>query len=188
MSLGFIVTIVIAVVMLSLVLSWMRGMFGGVTDLTDTLQQEAINNLRNAFQQQTGNFYIYPPDYTVSPNTRLPVVAGIKNDAPDGKPHEFVVGVQIEEVPTGVNPDDVMGWLTWAKSAKMIPPNQDDRISISIMVPSNAVKGTYIFRITPCSDIDITTNTVTAVPSASQCTPTSNNIWASAKDFVLTVA
>ncbi|MEM7822940.1 MAG: hypothetical protein QW703_01665 [Candidatus Aenigmatarchaeota archaeon] len=187
MSIGFIVVIVIAVVMLVLVLNWLRGMFTGVTDLTGTLQQEAINNLREAFQTRSGNFFIYPIRYEVSPNTKLPVVAGIFNDAADGKTHSYVIGVSVEEVPTGVSKSDVLGWVTWAKSPKNIPINKDDNIAITITIPSAAVKGTYIFRITPCSDINTQTNTITSVPSAESCTPTHTNIWSSAKDFVLIV-
>jgi hypothetical protein len=176
LSLGFIITVVFAVVLLSLGLVWLRGAITGITDLTEQLQQQAGVELDKVFQETTVNFAIWPPDgpvFEVGPGTRLAVVAGVRNDAGDGNQHTF--GVYIE-APSG------FGGTVQQIANKPIANGQNAKFPLIINVPEAHPDGEFIFRITSCSDyVD---------PGAGSC-PESGigaHLWGgSAKDFVLSI-
>ncbi len=176
MSLGFIVTIVIAVVMLSLVLSWMRGMFGGIEDLTGQMRQTALSNLQQAFQSGAGgNFDISPKTYTTSSGKKLWIGVGIKNDAPDRQTHNFIINVDVVQKPEGVTEDEVMQWVDWVKvptPLASMADNIDNPIPIYITLPTNAIPGVYTFRITACYDA-----TPGQALTVEACTPGVDNMW-----------
>lgn len=189
LSLGFVVTIVFAVVLLSLAVMWIQSMFAGFTDLSDQLKQESSLKLEETFQESDQNYDIWPNRYEVKPNTRLAVTAGIKNNAMDAKRHTFLVSVQKMSAPQGTDP---MKWLDWAKPSKTVNPNDNAKIPIQITVPPGTVTGTYIFRITACSECAEPRcppgGQAAASITQAMCTPDSLYVWgAASEDFVLII-
>jgi hypothetical protein len=190
MSLGFIIAVVFAIVLLGLAITWIQSTIGGITDLTASMQQTAKSELDKTFREAGGDFDIYPISWEGKPGTKISVSAGINNIAADGQPHQFVIGVNVSKVPSGVNINTVKSWIVWAKDPKLIPINKNDNIPVIITIPANAIKDVYIIRITACSDIEHTKTgdvTRTKPPSADQCTPDSNFVWGVSKDFYFTV-
>ncbi|RLI96669.1 MAG: hypothetical protein DRO99_04095, partial [Candidatus Aenigmatarchaeota archaeon] len=132
------------------------------------------------------DFAIWPPEYTVAAGTTLKMAAGLKNDAYDGEAHDFVINVVVEEVPSGVNKNFVRNWVMFIKSPKTIAIGRHDEIPITFEVPSNAMKGVYLFRVVACYDERVDGTPVT--PDSASCTSTSENMWGpAAQDFVMTI-
>jgi hypothetical protein len=195
LSLSFIIGVVFAIVLLSLAIFWAQDIFSGFTDISESLKQDAAQKLEETFQETDENYAIWPKRKEIDPGTILAVTAGIKNNAMDGARHDFVVGVEQESGPgftksTGAG--DVLHWLSWGQSAKLINPNQNSLIPILITVPHDATSGTYIFRITACSECEeprcppggTTTNSITSTA----CTQNSVYVWgAAAEDFQLII-
>ena len=203
MSLGFIVAIVIAVVMLSLVLGWMRGMFGGVTTLTEDLTQQAQSNLRDAFRETGSNFAVWPSQYEIDRGKGIRMSAGIENDAPDGLDHYYKINV----VPAAVSDNICAGGAltcavaggtvesymkTWVTYDSITSPVQINTVGfkyIDVTVPSDAKTGTYMFNVVACYD-DVTTGTPTAASVPMVCdaaTTPSGNIWGNPTPIVIVV-
>ncbi|MEM5798257.1 MAG: hypothetical protein QW703_01700 [Candidatus Aenigmatarchaeota archaeon] len=176
MSIGFIVVIVIAVVMLSLVLSWLRGMFTGIEDLTGQMRQTALSDLTESFQTgASGNFDISPKSYTTTSGKKLFIGVGILNDAEDRKQHNFVINVDVVQQPTGVTSATVQSWIDWVKVPTPIAPmfkNIDNPIPIYINLPSGAIPGIYTLRITACYD-----KIVGQALTWETCKPGADNMW-----------
>lgn len=188
LSLSFIIGVVFAIVLLSLAIFWAQDIFKGFNDISESLKSDANQKLEETFQETDENYAIWPKRYEISPGTILAVTAGIKNNAMDGARHPFVIGVNQESGPGAV---DALQWLDWAKSTKNVNPNMNTKIPILITVPHGASSGTYIFRITACSEckeprcpIGGATGTVTS----DTCTPNSDFVWgAASEDFLLIV-
>ncbi len=192
LSLGFIIGVVFAIVVLSLAVIWIQDLMGGVTDISEGLKEEASLKLEETFQETDENYAIWPTRKELTAGTKLAVSAGLKNNAMDGERHKFLVNIQPQSLPTGVTDTEVMSWIEWAKQSKTVNPNQNTNIPIYITVPHGAQSGTYIFRITGCSECSDprcppgggTAGTITS----SMCTPDSDYVWgASAEDFILVI-
>jgi len=188
LSLSFIIGVVFAIVLLSLAIFWAQDIFSGFTDISESLKQDAAQKLEETFQDTDENYALWPKRKEVEPGTILAVTAGIKNNAMDGERHPFVIGINQESGPGSI---DAMQWLEWAKSSKNVNPNEHTLIPILITVPRGITSGTYIFRITACSECTEPRcppgGTKGTVTSAS-CTPNSNYVWgAAAEDFILVV-
>lgn len=191
LSLGMIVAVVFAIVLLSLALGWLTGLIGGITDMTETMKQEAQAKLKQTFRETNENFDIWPPNSEVGPKTRIAVVAGVKNNAEDGKNHNYVFNIKVSKVPDDANKARVNSWLTWSGEEVMsIRSEGDTEVPITIEIPSTAVKGTYIFTIIACTDFesDSEQKITLTKDSYKECLPDSLNIWgSSAKQFTLSV-
>lgn len=193
MSLGFIVAVVFAIVLLSLALAWLQGIIGGVTQLTDDLTQQAQNKLQETFEQTNNNFAIWPTRYDLTRGKELKMAAGIRNDAQDGMDHKFLINVipsatSNDVCPNGIDSCTISGkdaiaamteWVTWDMSSSVVQIGKTAYRQISIKPSSNAKSGTYIFSVISCKD-PITT------PSA--CTPETLNWGGSAQQLIITVS
>lgn len=93
LSLGFIVAVVFAVVLLSLAILWLNNLFPQLFSITDDLTQQAQSKIQETFQQTQNNFAIWPSKYDLVRTRELKMSAGIKNDAEDGQDHQFVINV-----------------------------------------------------------------------------------------------
>lgn len=198
LSLGFIIAVVFAIVLLSLALTWLRGVFENVLGLTDDLTQEAHSTLRESFRTTSTDFAIWPSQYEVNPGKGLKMSAGIENDATDGLDHTFVINV----IPVGVSDNICAGgglncpvpggagtlatslrtWLTFDQTPGLIKINAVGFRFIEVRPANNAPKGTYIFNIVACYDKPA------AVPASASCTPTHPNLWGgSAQQLIISV-
>jgi len=182
LSLGFIITVVFAIVLLSLAIVWLQGLIGGIEDISNQLIQQAGVKLDETFQDSEVNFAIWPPDgppYQVPVGTKMAVVAGIRNDAADSQAHTF--GVLIERVsePSGAT---TMPVLESVPPPKTVPFRGDPaKFPLLITIPEGATQGVYIYRITACSDAD---DYGSDCPDSITDAP---ELWGTAKDFVLEV-
>jgi len=193
LSLGFIVAVVFAVVLLSLAILWLQGIIGNIGGLTDDLTQQAQSKLQETFQNTQNNFAIWPDRYSLDRNKELKMSAGIKNDAEDGQNHQFIINVVPAAAsrtpcpsgdissctaPGGTSLKDFMqGWASWDSEAGIVQINRVGYRTISIKVPSNAVSGTYIFNIVACMDMT----------PYSACTAQTLNWGGSAQQLTITV-
>ncbi|MBM3304141.1 MAG: hypothetical protein FJY76_03515 [Candidatus Aenigmarchaeota archaeon] len=196
LSVSFIIVIVIAVVLLTLGITWLRGIIGGITGLTDDLTQQASSKLQDTFQQTTQNFGIYPSRWEMTPGKNLKMSAGIKNNAADGNTHQYVVNV----IPTAVSSDILRNkcagssdietctvsinyqgetlaqfmksWVTLSMNGPFsVEATRTVFNYITVSVPSNAPLGTYMFGVMACK-VDGTGMT------QSQCIPTATTgVW-----------
>jgi hypothetical protein len=190
LSLGFIITVVFSIVLLSLALTWLRSVMGGISSLTDDLTQQAQTNLRETFRQTTNNFAIWPNQYDLKRGTELRLSAGIENDAADGEPHLYVINVIPAAVSDNVCPgghlekcpevvENMKRWLTFFRSVKMVNPNYIDYIPITVRPDENAKKGIYMFHVACCYDKD-------GIPPVSEkCMPDSENLWGGSASTLL---
>jgi len=197
MSLGFIIAVVFAIVLLSLALTWLRGLIENVTGITTDLTQEAKGILRDSLKTTGSNFAVYPTQYSLEPDRGLRMSAGIENDAVDGNPHQFVINVvpaatsenvlvvngcsDFDSCPT--LKQEMVKWLTFDSSAGTIQRNEIGDKFIEIRPAADTVKGTYIFNVVACYD-----KVLGDTPISSTCTQISDNIWGgSAQQFLISV-
>jgi len=200
MSLGFIIAVVFAVVLLSLSVMWLRGMMGSVSGLTTDLTQQSRNELQRTFGGAGENFAIFPSSYDLSAGSGVKLLGGIKNNAGDGKDHTFVINI----VPTAAdksvlnvyNCDDftncedlksyMQDWVTWDKSPTPIGIAKTGEFWIEIRAPSDAPQRKYMFKVYACYDTDADGN----VPMYSDCVARQvqeRQIWSTPKSLVITV-
>ncbi|MBI4021123.1 MAG: hypothetical protein HY369_02685 [Candidatus Aenigmarchaeota archaeon] len=198
MSLGFIIAVVFSIVLLSLALTWLSGLIGGVVGLTDDLTQEAQSTLRDAFRGGTASsFAVWPSQYKLDAGKSLKMSAGIENDAIDGKDHKFVINVRPAiadqnvllakcgggETLCPVLEADLKKWVTFDFGVGTIAINEVGFKFIEIRPPGDAVKGTYIFNVVACYD-ELGSGTLTSA----SCTETSTNLWGgSAQQVIISV-
>lgn len=197
MSLGFIIAVVFAIVLLSLALTWLRGMIENIIGITDDLTQQAQSNLRKAFEETQSSFAVWPSQYNLKPGKGLRMSAGIENDATDGKDHIFVINV----IPVNADDnvlsakgctvfgrscklyDDLVKWITFDKTTGIIKVNSVGFKFIEIRPSNDAVKGTYLFNVIACYN-----QVAGSTPSSAGCTETSDNLWGgSAQQLIISV-
>lgn len=183
LSLSFIITIVFAVVMLTLALTWLQGYFGQVSDMSDELFQQGQNKIKQIFSSGDDNFYIWPDSKPIEPNTKIAFAVGIKNDADDGEDHKYVINVYATRVPTGMSKSKVNQWVEFDPTAKRVTINSADTTrKVSITIPKDAKKGNYFFQVAACWDAG------GREPKSSSCSGDSDNLWGpTAMEFLLTV-
>lgn len=181
LSLGFIVAVVFAVVLLSLAVTWLRGLIGSVGTLTDDLTQKAHDTLSETFNTGTTNFAVYPKEYSLQPGRGVKLLVGIKNDDRDGQAHPFVVHIYPAMASSDVISsygcssfascanlqDDMSKWITYAQESYTIQPNLFKFWDVTVTLPNNVVKGVYQYDIVACEGIEY-----------AQCDRTSTN-WGS---------
>jgi len=194
LSLGFIVAVVFAVVLLSLAILWLNNLFPQFMSITDDLTQQSQSKIQETFQTTQNNFAVWPDQYSLDRGRELRMSAGIKNDAEDGQNHNFVINVAPAAASRGVCPSPgtidtctapggkllkefMQEWISWDSSPGIIQINRVGYKKISLKVPSNAVSGTYIFNVVACKDVYTYT----------ECTPQTLNWGGSAQQITITV-
>jgi hypothetical protein len=196
MSLGFIIAVVFAIVLLALALTWLRGMITGIEQLTKDLEQDAKTTLRNALTSTASDFGIYPNQYDLPTGYSLRMSAGIENDAGDGKDHKFVINVIPASAGDGVLnskgcsdfgsctslKEEMKKWATFDDIATLIKINGIAFKFIEIRPQDNVVKGTYLFNVVSCYD-----KVIGADPVSANCKEDSSNLWGSSAQQLLLI-
>lgn len=93
LSLGFIVMVVFAVILLSLAIVWLQGVVRDIGGLTTDLTQQSANKIQEIFGETGENFAVWPSSYSMSAGKGIKLLAGIKNNARDGQAHRFVINM-----------------------------------------------------------------------------------------------
>jgi hypothetical protein len=147
LSLGFIVGVVFAIVLLSLAVVWIQGLIGDITIVTDDLTQEGKNAIRDAFKSTQTNFAVYPDEWELERGHSLRLLAGVINRHQDSSKHNFVVNV-FPQTPADRT------WFTETDFYTPLPTefNAIVEFPITIEPPADAPAGTYVFRIITCMD------------------------------------
>ncbi len=186
LSMGFIITVIFAVVLLTLALLFIQGFFGSLNDQREKWKQLADQELESAFAESEVGFHISPDRIEEERNTFVSVTAGIKNSAQDGGSHKYTVNIIVQNAPDGVSERTVERWIEYEPSIFTITPNGNKKTPIDIKIPSDAKAGSYSFEIIACTDT--TPDGRRAQLSAESCNPNSPNIWGgSSKTFTLRV-
>lgn len=189
LSLGFIVAVVFAVVLLSLAILWLQGIFPTLFSITDDLFQQAQTKIQETFQQTQNNFAVWPPKYDLTRGRELKMAAGIENDAQDGNTHRFVINVMPATASDNICPGgdidacgnlktEMQSWITWDRQSSSI---EIDRIGYRwiIIKPSNNAKlGNYIFNVVSCKE---------PITTYQECTLETLNWGGSAQQFQITL-
>lgn len=180
LSLGFIVTIVFAVVLLSLAIVWVRGMFESFDVVTQDMTRQAKDQLAKVFSETTTNFAVRPGSPEISRGTELTVQAGIKNDDPEGRRLNFVVNVGAGSTNTDTSKETMKEWITQG-GATSAGTGQIAYRDIVITVPSDAKTGSYLFDVYACWAESGTEM------NPSDCTITSGNLWGTPQTLTVIV-
>jgi len=192
-SVGFIIVIIFAVILLSLAIVWLRGTIEQITGLTTDLTQQAQSKLTETFRQATANFAVWPNQYELEPGKKLIMSGGVKNNAPDGLKHNFVINVipvaaSQDVCPTGdIETCTTAGgetmktfmesWITADKGPTQIEINGIWFPKITISPPPHTQKGDYIFNAVACVD----------KYNPGECTRTTLNWGGSAQSIIVTI-
>ena len=112
LSLGFIISVVFAIVLLSVAIVWLRGAVEDITGLTTGLSQEARQALTNTFRTEKTTFNVYPTRPEVKPGARVVVGVGVNNIASDGLSHLYAINI----IPSAVSENICANGLTCTAS------------------------------------------------------------------------
>ena len=202
LSVGFIVIIIIAVVLLTLGVTWLNQIFPQITGMTNDLFQKGSDSLQKTFQQSSQSFAIYPSQYDLGRGQSLRMAAGVRNNAPDSLDHNFVINV----VPAAVSSDVLrnygcttldgctsinidgrstslkafMGsWAAWTSTPFIVKKTESLIMPVTIKVPTSAPAGTYQFGFVACKSTSSTDSGSDVVSSFDLCRPTSTSVWGS---------
>lgn len=169
LSLGFIVTVVFAVVLMSLAIVWVRGMFTDIGNIAVDMTAQAQEEISKTFSETTSNFAVRPARPDVTRGTSLKVQAGIKNNDPSGKTLRYVINIKAGNTNTKVTKEEMAKWITQTTETAA-GPNQIAYRDVVITIPQTAETGAYMFDVFACasetSGLDLTT-----------CDTTSSNLW-----------
>jgi hypothetical protein len=202
MSLGLIVAVVFAVVLLTLAITWIQGMIGDITQITHDLTKQAETKLRDTFAETSTNFAIWPTHYDMKPGDTVKLLGGVKNNAPDSQRHNFVIntvpaGASYSVCPegdlslcsspeTGVSLEEFMSrWATVERTPSSIDVQTTAYKAVTIETHQNARVGSYIFNVVACYDRTGEGSIVT--PDSHQCRGNSDNIWSNAASLTITI-
>lgn len=195
MSLGFIVAVVFAIVLLTLSITWLQQLIGNIGGLTDDLTQQAQAKIQETFQAQKTNFAVWPTQYAISSGNTLKMSAGILNNDPAGSNRIFALNVvpvassicqtgQFESCTVkGTDMKSYMrNWVTFPDSAETVLVGTTGYRFITITAPLDAPKGQYLFSVVACADVPKGT-----LPVSSTCTQTSSSLWGNSASLAITV-
>jgi len=169
LSLGFIVTVVFAVVLLSLAIVWIRGMFINIDVIAVDMTRQAQEEISKTFSETSSNFAVRPARPDVIRGTKLIVQAGLKNNDPSGKSLNFVVNIKAGNTNTQVTKEKMATWITQATET-YAGPNEIAYRDIIITIPKDAETGSYMFDVFACAS-------ETSAPTQSSCDTTSSSRW-----------
>lgn len=166
LSLGFIVIVVFAVIMLSLSIAWIQGIFNVLNPLTHEVTEVARQELLQRMAQNNQRVGIAAPAVIDWKRGETGSYAlGIRNmDTSLDK--TFYISVYLDQVggalasqnpPSSQMVSEINAWLTYAPS-EFIPASDSKTSDIIIKPPTDANTGIYMFRVVvcdaqPCTDM-----------------------------------
>ena len=145
-SMGFIIAVVFAVIMLTLAITWIQGMFSGLSPLTHQVTDIARQNLLNELAAG-GKVSIAAPAVSEWRRGETGSYAlGIRNDD-TAATKAFYVNVYAENAPIGaLGYDD---WLTYSSAIDLGPADQGT-VDLIIRPAADARPGIYLFKAVVC--------------------------------------
>ena len=160
MSMGMIIAVVFAVILLSLSITWIQGLFGDFGSITHKTTDVAQQNLLENLASSGNKVGIAAPAVTSWAEGETGSYSiGIKNDDVDDE-HTYYVNVYISAVGGGLAHDadwwnsdtKALAWLTYPPSVDL-PAGEKDIVDLIIKPePSVAEPGIYTFTVAICDD------------------------------------
>jgi hypothetical protein len=157
LSLGLIVTVVVAVVLLSLLILWLQNMIPGLERVTHQVTELAQQKLMKDLSQTGEKVGIAAPAVTTWKRGETGSFAvGIRNKYSD-KDMKFYINVYLEKLggdlsgtPAGAKKSEVDKWLTYS-SSEFVERGKSKPTSIIIKPPASGTDtGIYLFRVVVC--------------------------------------
>ncbi len=160
MSLGMIVALVFAVILLTLAIIWIQGIMSGVTEITHKVTDVARDQLMSRLSAG-GRVGIAAPTVTTWTRGETGSFAlGIRNENLD-QDKTYYINVYLEKfnpgtgmrdcVTTGSNCPNIGGWLTFSNS-EFIPKGESKASDIIIKPTTDAQSGIYKFKAIVCKE------------------------------------
>jgi len=158
LSLGFIVAVVFAVILLSLSLTWLQSIFDPLGTITHKTTDIAMQNLLEELASGNKKVGIASPAVTEWKKGETGSYAlGIKNEDTD-RGNTYYINVYLETVGGDLSPsqltslkDDVISWITLSPPTIDIDAGQRDTVNILIKPSTTTFSGIYSFRTAVCS-------------------------------------
>ena len=182
LSLGFIITVVFAVVLLSLAIYWIQNFFIGLEPLTVDLTQQAEEKISEIFQETNKNFAVWPSRYTVKPGRKLIMSAGIRNNDQEGRILYYVINMKITSTDSGTSLDSVDDWILVPGVATKIDPSATGNRDLTLNIPNDARQGNYLFDVYACYG-----ESSSGAGDPQNCDIDSASIWGSPQPVTITV-
>ena len=206
MSLGFIIAVVFAIVLLTLAITWLQQVIGNISGITDDLTKQAQSKIQETFNTQNTNFAVWPPQYSLSAGKSLKLLAGIRNDEPQGNTINYYINVIPADsslCQSGLNVDAqgnpkpfsqcqtakgesvsalMRSWITFDRTLSTVQVGTTAYKSVEVGPPNNAPKETYIYTAVAC-----TVPSGTSTVNSADCTATSPNLWGNPQSLTIEV-
>jgi len=183
LSLGFIITVVFAVVLLSLAIFWIRGFFTGLEPLTVDLRNQAQSEISKVFQTTDKKLAVWPDKQKVSPNTNLIMSAGIRNNDKEGRNLYFVLNMKATSTDTSMDLSQINKWVLVPSDATRADASTTATSDITLRIPSDVPQGNYMFKVYACYG---TTASETGDPK--DCDINSGNPWGSPVPVTISIS
>jgi len=183
LSLGFIVMVVFAVILLSLAIFWVRGFFVSLEPLTVDLTQQAQSEISKTFQNTDKNFAVWPSRYTIAPGKRLILAAGIKNNDEQGNKLYFAINMRLSSTNApGVDIDTVTNEWVLVPGVTKADASSTANTELTLNIPANAKAGSYLFSIYACYG-----ETAADAGTPVDCNIESDNLWGSPQPVTIII-
>ncbi len=159
MSMGFIIAVVFAIILLSLSITWIQGLFGDIGSITHKTTDVAQQNLLENLASSGNKVGIAAPAVTSwSEGETGSYAIGIKNADVDGE-HTYYMNVYISAVGGALAGEDPDGWDNKATKWLTYPPSKDlpagEKDIVDLIIkpdPVTAEPGIYTFTVAVCHD------------------------------------
>lgn len=154
-SMGFIIAVVFAVIMLVLAIGWLQGMFPGITQLTNQVSDIARQRLLDELAAG-GKVSIAAPAVTAWGRGQTGSFAlGMRNDDPSTSKTFYInieldtLGGELSGQPLASYATQSEAWLTYSKSL-FLDPSAQGTVDIIIRPATTANVGIYVFKAYVC--------------------------------------
>jgi hypothetical protein len=154
-SINAIVIIVLAMTFLGLGLGFVRNMFGGVSDMTVSVQEQIKQQILDDLR--TGDKKLSFPTTQVKVGSKEETIIsiGVKNTGDQDLNFELVINQGDLEANPVTNPDDSMvdGAFFWDSTTQILEPGEANVYGIKFFAPTT--KTTYLYKLTVYDTIDM---------------------------------
>lgn len=145
LSMNTIVVVVIGIVILTLGLRWIYGIFGGLEEQRQQLNEATAQQIRDTFGESDDALNLLTTSVVIEQGKYADIGVGIRNIL--SEEHTFKYVIEATDYPTNIQANQVISWVRWDKSNLNLKSGEiyTDTISID---PKGAPLGIYKFKIT----------------------------------------
>lgn len=144
MSLGMIVALVFAVILLTGAIAWIQGTFQQITAITHQVTDSAKNQVINDIISDNKRVGIAAPAVTDWKKGETGSYTIVVNNIDPANDNSYTIGITRDSGPGTV---DIGGWMTFPTSEVEVPAGQYNTFDIIIKPPTNTISGIYLFKV-----------------------------------------